>query len=752
MYGCLSRRALGGAGKLPPRCVATRARPGSSAPARSSRDADHGGPPRLAPWPGPRAPRVPARALPPSRALTSFSDDIRGYGVTDDESAAPSPSDSAANSSPPSPPPLVSVPHLVALLLDLNDEGQRVIRAVTARGSLGTRDKGGRDDVTGEYVVDAQTEADRAVEAHVLRALRAFCPDLAVVAEESYENALRLDPCGNDPDDLTSESDARDDDDDDSCPWLPTLAPFAPRGTVVPRTAPAKLALDPTATEWPPHLARPIDASRVAVYVDPLDGTNEFASGERTAVTCLMGVAVDGSPVAGIIGQPFFDRGVGSMGRVVWGGRGVGVRGLENPEEEEEEGEGRAARKKSASASATLLPPAAAPTSPPLLCVNRVTRDRRIGAVLEATNATVGFEVSATGFHFLKVLSGDATHSALTRSGTKKWDSCAGEALIRAVGGVVSDAVGRRYDYTPGPPRGGPAADGVQNLCGLLVSRDPDAHLAFAANARRAMAPLGRWPFDVADPSVRPRTLPAPPPGGYRVLTVDVGGCLLTPKEPVVETYARIARARGLPAGDGDAIVRAIRDGFASPIPASNPPGVRYVGDGRGFWRPLVANAMGGLALDDPRLEPALDDLYEHYERASSWHVAPGAIRALKRARGAGVKTAVVSNWDERLPGLLRACGFDEEALDAVVVSAEVLADKPDRRIFEAALEALGVGAEDKRGCVHVGDSVVNDVRGAVGAGFGAALLWSPEMREGCTFDFEEVADEIIEGRMRSGA
>ena len=338
--------------------MATRARPGSSAPARSSRDGDGRGPPRVAPWPGPRAPRVPARALPPSRALTSFSDDIRGYGVTDDESAAPSPSDSAANWSPPSPPPLVSVPHLVALLLDLNDEGQRVIRAVTARGSLGTRDKGGRDDVTGEYVVDAQTEADRAVEAHVLRALRAFCPDLAVVAEESYENALRLDPCGNNPDDLASESDARDDD-DDSCPWLPTLAPFAPRGTVVPRTAPAKLALDPTATEWPPHLARPIDASRVAVYVDPLDGTNEFASGERTAVTCLMGVAVDGSPVAGIIGQPFFDRGVGSMGRVVWGGRGVGVRGLENPEEEEEGEDAPLGRK------ARPLPPLSSPPPPP---------------------------------------------------------------------------------------------------------------------------------------------------------------------------------------------------------------------------------------------------------------------------------------------------------------------------------------------------------------------------------------------------
>ena len=57
-----------------------------------------------------------------------------------------------------------------------------------------------------------------------------------------------------------------------------------------------------------------------------------------------MGVSVDGSPVAGIIGQPFHgynllssgggsgevpeDHEWDSMGRTVWGGRGLGVRGL----------------------------------------------------------------------------------------------------------------------------------------------------------------------------------------------------------------------------------------------------------------------------------------------------------------------------------------------------------------------------------------------------------------------------------------
>ena len=163
--------------------------------------------------------------------------------------------------------PRVSVPKLVALLLDLNVEGQGIIRDVVARGDLGTRDKGGRDDVTGEYVVDAQTEADRRVEAHVLRALRAFCPALPVVAEESYENAAG---------DPSSADHAAE-------PY--PVAPFAPEGEVIPRTPQARLALGST-LDWPPHLREPVDPARVVVFVDPLDGTNEFASGRREPVTC----------------------------------------------------------------------------------------------------------------------------------------------------------------------------------------------------------------------------------------------------------------------------------------------------------------------------------------------------------------------------------------------------------------------------------------------------------------------------------
>jgi FMN phosphatase YigB (HAD superfamily) len=44
------------------------------------------------------------------------------------------------------------------------------------------------------------------------------------------------------------------------------------------------------------------------------------------------------------------------------------------------------------------------------------------------------------------------------------------------------------------------------------------------------------------------------------------------------------------------------------------------------------------------------------------------------------------------------------------------MSDKPDRRIFDVALDRLGLTAEGEGGAagvVHVGDSTLNDVEGA---------------------------------------
>lgn len=91
----------------------------------------------------------------------------------------------------------------------------------------------------------------------------------------------------------------------------------------------------------------------------------------------------------------------------------------------------------------------------------------------------------------------------------------------------------------------------------------------------------------------------------------------------------------------------------------------------------------------------------------------------LARARGAGARVIVVSNWDVSLIEVLAHTGL-EPLIDGVVVSAVIGAAKPSPEIFGRALELAGAAPQD---CVHVGDSLAEDVSGARAAGIEAVLL-----------------------------
>jgi putative hydrolase of the HAD superfamily len=97
----------------------------------------------------------------------------------------------------------------------------------------------------------------------------------------------------------------------------------------------------------------------------------------------------------------------------------------------------------------------------------------------------------------------------------------------------------------------------------------------------------------------------------------------------------------------------------------------------------------------------------------------PDAAPALAQLRAAGLRLAVVSNWDCSLTAVLGGLGL-AAAVDAIVVSAEVGARKPDPRIFRVALEQLGCEAGK---ALFVGDSLETDVLGARAAGLRALLL-----------------------------
>jgi putative hydrolase of the HAD superfamily len=97
----------------------------------------------------------------------------------------------------------------------------------------------------------------------------------------------------------------------------------------------------------------------------------------------------------------------------------------------------------------------------------------------------------------------------------------------------------------------------------------------------------------------------------------------------------------------------------------------------------------------------------------------PDAASTLAALRQLGVRTAIVSNWDCSLHHVLAGLGLSAAA-DAVVVSAEVGAGKPDPQIFRAALERVRSSAEQS---LFVGDSLETDIAGARGAGLRPVLI-----------------------------
>ena len=99
--------------------------------------------------------------------------------------------------------------------------------------------------------------------------------------------------------------------------------------------------------------------------------------------------------------------------------------------------------------------------------------------------------------------------------------------------------------------------------------------------------------------------------------------------------------------------------------------------------------------------------------------VLPGVPAALESLRGNGLRLVVVSNSDGTAEDGLVESGL-RPLVDAVVDSAVFGVEKPDRRIFEHALDVAGVRAAD---AIHVGDLHAADVVGAIGAGIHPVLL-----------------------------
>lgn len=105
--------------------------------------------------------------------------------------------------------------------------------------------------------------------------------------------------------------------------------------------------------------------------------------------------------------------------------------------------------------------------------------------------------------------------------------------------------------------------------------------------------------------------------------------------------------------------------------------------------------------------------LYDHFETAAPWFVYDDVLPMLQRWQQLGISLGIVSNFDSRLYSVLRSLHLTPY-FASITISTEVGIAKPDRAIFEVALQ--------KHHCLasaawHIGDSFTEDYQAARSAG-----------------------------------
>jgi HAD superfamily hydrolase (TIGR01509 family) len=184
-------------------------------------------------------------------------------------------------------------------------------------------------------------------------------------------------------------------------------------------------------------------------------------------------------------------------------------------------------------------------------------------------------------------------------------------------------------------------------------------------------------------------------------VTIDAYGTLVTLDDPVPRLRAAL-RAHGVERGEGE-VAQAFAAEVEHYLPRSH--------EGRDeATLALLRRDCAGVFLEAAGAGLAPEAFVADFMRSLRFRPLDGAVGACERLATAGLRLAVVSNWDIGLHEHLAALGL-ERLLDAVVTSAEAGAPKPDPRIWRLALERLGVER-----AAHVGDSDA-DAEGARAAG-----------------------------------
>lgn len=186
--------------------------------------------------------------------------------------------------------------------------------------------------------------------------------------------------------------------------------------------------------------SRQLDISEVRVFVDPLDATQEFTENLTEYVTVMACVVLGDEPIFGAIYRPFFNETVfGVVGFGAVNSKGEKIK-LKSEEETEKK-----------------------------IVVSR----SHAGKVKEIAEKAYGEGMKVepaggSGYKTMRLIDGTA-EIYLHSTAIKKWDTCAGDAILRSLGGAMLDLSGEPLKYSEKEP--------ILNKKGLVASvRNPYTH------------------------------------------------------------------------------------------------------------------------------------------------------------------------------------------------------------------------------------------------------------------------------------
>jgi putative hydrolase of the HAD superfamily len=205
----------------------------------------------------------------------------------------------------------------------------------------------------------------------------------------------------------------------------------------------------------------------------------------------------------------------------------------------------------------------------------------------------------------------------------------------------------------------------------------------------------------------------------YRLLCLDAGFTLLTPRHSMADALAGVLNEDGREITEDDlqAAWEASDRWFWDEY--HRPGNDTWSDDSRieEYWRRYNSVILGHLKVREP--EAVLERVLASQFAKDAWELYPDVEPMLREVKRLGVAIGIVSDWGSHLREVATELGLDRY-VDFVLPSGAVGVAKPNPAFFHMALERAGVTASEG---LMVGDSYRADVRGAWAAGMDAVWL-----------------------------